>query len=925
MAEEYGKRSGMMKKFAIAILFLSFLLSVNPIMTTASSDVTYYAESEDSLAVKWLGRYSSQAPIDDGGTEIIAYDPNTYLAYSVNGSDSTLDIIDLSGLADGQTEIPLVKKIQLSDFGVNAGDLTSVAIAPDSSFIAITVPAENKVENGNVVFMSAEGNVLTTVEVGALPDMVTVTPNGSQVLVANEGEPSEDYAVNPEGSVSIIDVSNGVNEGDNLTAATATFTDEIIEEDVRKVHYDSTYAEDLEPEYIVVDDASQYGYIVLQEANAIAKLDIQSGQFLTVKSLGYKDFSIAENKLDASDKDDEINIRNWPVLSIYQPDGMDLVEINGKNYLLTANEGDAQDWDGFSEEKRVKKLVDDYQLNADLYQGYDQEELDKMVEEGLFDDEQLGRLKTSTSHPTNEEGKYEAIYAYGGRSFSIWDAETLELVYDSGSEFEEKIAAFEPEYFHSNNDEDTFESRSDDKGVEPESVITGEVNGTTYAFTGLERQGGIMVYDITNPTSPSFDSYFSSRVFQGLDLDVTSASGDVAPEGLTFIQAENSPTRKPILLAAHEVSGTIAAYEFGQSSNAALSELTVDPGEFNPEFSPEQLEYELEVPHDKEEIQISAMTQSVDAYVLVNGEDPSEPVALEEGNNEISIEVVAEDGSVSNYTIYVKRLSASMSEELQRSDNEFAVQTDIADLDENATLNLIVPEVDSELREISFTEEQVQQLKEKEITVTVEQGEIVVTFDARSFTGDAPVSLLVQKLDQDQYEYSEFALTDIYHLQFMQADQAVTNFETPVTLSFKLPEANEAASIYHWNEQDEKWDPVGGTLIDDWISAETDHFSVFTVLDSVAIAEHEEGKEIGNEDITDGKDETGETDEDNNTSTVEEEGADDEEQATSFSIENSNNSLPDTATNMYTLLVIGGSLLLIGMAIVVIRQQKNIQ
>ncbi len=917
MAEEYGKRSGMMKKFAIAILFISFLLSVNPIMTTASSEVTYHSESEDSLAVKLLGRYTSGAPLDEGGTEIVAYDPNTYLAYSVNGYEKTLDIIDLSRLADGQTEMELEKRIKLSDFGVDAGDLTSVTIAPDSSFIAVSVPAANKVENGHIVFMSTEGDVLTAVEVGALPDMVTITPDGNNVLVANEGEPSEDYSVNPEGSVSIIDVSSGVNEGNHLAVKTATFSEEIIEGDVRKVHPDSTYTEDLEPEYIVVDGTSQFGYVVLQEANAIAKLDIQTGEFLTVKSLGYKDYSLPENKLDASDKDDEINIRNWPVLSLYQPDGMDIVEINGKDYLLTANEGDAQDWDGFSEEKRVKKLVDDYQLNADLFQGYNQEELDKMVEEGLFDDEQLGRLKTSTSHPTNANGKYEAIYGYGGRSFSVWDAETLELVYDSGSEFEELIAEIEPEYFNSNNDEDTFETRSDDKGIEPESVISGEVNGKTYAFTGLERQGGIMVYDMSNPTSPSFDSYFTSRVFQGLDLDVTPASGDVAPEGLTFIKADDSPTDKPILLAAHEVSGTIAAYELGESANSLLSELKVDVGGLNPSFLPEQLEYQLEVPNEVEEIQLSAMTQSDDAYVLVNGEDPAESIALAEGNNEINVEVIAEDGSVSTYTLFVKRLFANVSEQLQPSDNSFIVETDIANLDEQATLNLVFPTDHGEVSDISFTKEQLQQIKDKDITVTIEREDIIVTFNAGSFTDEAPLSLLIETLDQAKFEDGEHALTDIYQLEFTQGDQVVSNFDVPVTLSFQLAETNEAASVYHWNEEDREWDQVGGTLHDNWISVETDHFSIFTVIDSTTLAEGEQDPN-GSENVSNGQKE------DNNPSTSDEEDQEDQEQSTSSSKEEkSNNKLPDTATNMYTFLLIGGCLLLIGMAIVVIRQQKR--
>ncbi|QXE01093.1 choice-of-anchor I family protein [Terribacillus sp. DMT04] len=563
-----------------------------PAVGHAADDLNVYSQNPgQALHIEQIGRYTSGAAVGEGGTEIVAYDANTQHAFSVNGAAKSLDILDLAALKDGK-EIPLVKRVALESFGVSASDVTSVAIHPDGSYIAVAVPSEVKTDPGHVVLLDTDGNTLASVEVGALPDMVTFTPDGTKVLVANEGEPSEDYTVNPEGSVSIINIANGT---DNLTAETAAFTDDIVEDDVRKVNPDpenSSYAENLEPEYITVDKDSRFAYVAIQESNAIAKLDLQTNSFTTVKSLGYKDFSKAGVELDPSNKDGGIEIGNWPVLGMYMPDGMTSFQSGGNTYILTANEGDAQEWDGFSEEERVADLAEEdmYALNADLYEGYNQEQLDQLIENRLFEKESLGRLKTSTVAPKNEDGKYEAVYAYGTRSFSVWDANSLQQVYDSGADFEKITAAAIPEYFNATNDEDKFDNRSDDKGPEPESVITGDVDGTTYAFIGLERTGGIMAYDMSNPASPSFSTYFTSRNFQGDEAAVDSNSGDVAPEGLTYIAADESPTNQPILLAAHEVSGTIAAYALGE-------EPAVKPA---PEEEAEQPENETKNPAEEE-------------------------------------------------------------------------------------------------------------------------------------------------------------------------------------------------------------------------------------------------------------------------------------------------------------------------------------
>lgn len=552
---------------AATVCTLSLSLFTPTIQAASPEELTYYEKGSTGLAVELVGRYSSGASIDEGGTEIVVYDPNSFRAFSVNGAEKALDILDLSSLKPSETaDIPLLKRIPLSGLGVEASDVTSVAIHPDGEFIAVSAPAVKKEQPGSIVFLTIDGEALGHVKVGALPDMLTFTPDGKQLLVANEGEPTEDYTINPQGSVSMINLSQPIEEIDDQAVTTVLFDEAIIEDDVRKVHPDSSYAEDLEPEYITIDSAGKYAYVVLQENNAMAKLDIEAQKFVSIKSLGYKDYSIPKNQLDPSNKDGGEDIRNWPVLSMYQPDGLASFEVDGQTYLLSANEGDAQDWEGFSEETRVADLAGDYQLNAELYKGYNQNRLDKLVKNGLFEEDQLGRLNTSIAHPKNEDGKYEAIYGYGGRSFSVWHADTMDLAYDSADDFEQITAEVYPEYFNSSNDEDGFDSRSDDKGPEPESVITGEVGGTDYAFIGLERQGGIMVYDLSKPTKPKFDSYFSSRVFTGPDAEVTEQSGDVAPEGLAFIPEEQSPTGQNLLLAAHEVSGTIAVYAIDEKA-----------------------------------------------------------------------------------------------------------------------------------------------------------------------------------------------------------------------------------------------------------------------------------------------------------------------------------------------------------------------
>ena len=242
------------------------------------------------------------------------------------------------------------------------------------------------------------------------------------------------------------------------------------------------------------------------------------------------------NTLDASNRDDAVNLANWPVYGMYQPDAIAAFQMGSTTYLISANEGDSRDYDGFSEEERIKDL--------DL----DPTAFPNAAE--LQEDENLGRLKTTTTLGDDDgDGDYDRLFAYGARSFSIWNGSTGALVYDSGDMLETIIAQQDPTNFNSTNDDnDSFDSRSDDKGPEPEGVTVGEIGGSLYAFIGMERMGGVMVFDISVPSAPVFIQYLNNRSFGDI------ANDDLGPEGLTFISAEDSPTYEPLLAVMNSVS-----------------------------------------------------------------------------------------------------------------------------------------------------------------------------------------------------------------------------------------------------------------------------------------------------------------------------------------------------------------------------------
>jgi 2',3'-cyclic-nucleotide 2'-phosphodiesterase / 3'-nucleotidase / 5'-nucleotidase len=495
----------------------------------------------NTIRLTEIGKYTTGV-FNQGAAEISAYDSASKRLFVVNAQAATIDILDLSD----PTSPAKISQIAVGSFGAVANSVTA-----KNGTIAVAVEAVDKTNPGKVVFYDTNGTYLKDVQVGSLPDMLTFTPDGSKVLVANEGEPG---TVDPEGSVSIIDLSGGVNNLTQANVTTVGFTsfngsEDQLRADGVRIFPGKTAAQDLEPEYIAVAPNGQTAYVTLQENNTVAVIDIATATVTALQPLGLKDHSLVGNELDASDRDNAININTWPVFGMYMPDAIATFSANGQTYYVTANEGDDR-----GENRSVRNLTLDPTAFPDA--------------STLRLDQNLGRLSVSSiDGDTDSDGDYDKLYAYGTRSFSVWDSQG-NLVYDSGDDFEQITAQQLAANFNASNDNNNFDNRSDNKGPEPEGIVVGQVGGYTYSFIGLERIGGVMVYDITNPNSPQFVQYLNNRDFsQNVQLP---GAGDLGPEGLTFISAADSPTGLPLLVVTNEISGSTTTYAIAPNDTGGI-------------------------------------------------------------------------------------------------------------------------------------------------------------------------------------------------------------------------------------------------------------------------------------------------------------------------------------------------------------------
>lgn len=493
-----------------------------------------------------LGGYSSG--LGAGSVEIVAFDPVSRRAFTVNGVNNSFDIVDLS--TPGTPT--LVQRITIAN-----GSPNSVAVS--NGRVAVAIQDSVTQNPGRVDFYSTAGALLGSATVGALPDMVTFTPDGRYALTANEGEPNAAYSVDPEGSVSIIDLAAGPAAA---TVRTVRFNDfnlggpraGEVPANLRIFGPGASVAQDLEPEYIAVTPDSRTAFVSLQENNGLAVIDVVGGSVTRLIALGFKDHNLAANAFDPSDRDGPsngtaISIRNFPVFGMYQPDAIAVLpNANGQPIVFTANEGDARDYAGFSEEVRVGAAG--YVLDPTVFPNA----------ANLKQNANLGRLNvTNRLGDLGGDNDFDAIYAFGARSMSAFNGSSGALVFDTAGDFESVTSTQVPTLFNSEGATATFDTRSDNKGPEPEALVIGDVGGRRYAFVGMERIGGAFIYDVTDPMQPQRLSYSPGQ------------GGDISPEGFAYVPPGQSPNQRALLLAAHEVSGTLGVYEVQTCAVSAVS------------------------------------------------------------------------------------------------------------------------------------------------------------------------------------------------------------------------------------------------------------------------------------------------------------------------------------------------------------------
>lgn len=590
----------MLNKSIIALSLLSLLTGCSldgddgqdgaqGVQGTAGNNGENGTNANSALNINLIGRAVLNAQSPEGAAEIVVYQASKKWIYAINssGDEAVVNIIpadtfDTAALVKDNegivTATNLASAITLSLNENTPGDANSIAIDANNQLLAVAMAATNVGEAGQIAFYNIGGDTpvfIKNVTVGALPDMVAFSHDGAKVVVANEGEPNGDYSIDPEGTISIIDITNGTIADTAMSINFQDYNNQQAELEAQGLVFanptgrtingnliNTTVAMDLEPEYVSISKDNKYAYVSIQENNALAIINLEDNS-LELKGLGFKDWSNLQ--FDASDKDGGVNFKSYPGLyGMYQPDTIASFSWKGANFIVSANEGDAREYffDVSDEADCIAKGGLDYDAKDGCLGYIDESRVEDLTLAANFDylnndDNDIGRLKVTTvKGDKNNDGQYESLYAYGARSFTIWDSNGL-VVFDSGDQIARVTASVHGNAFNNNEDENKGDTRSDDKGAEPEALTLGKVGDRLFAFVGLERMGGIMVFDITNPYDVKFQDYFYNR---GLEPSAD-ISGDLAPEGMTFVPAAQSATNEALLIVGNEISGSIAVWE----------------------------------------------------------------------------------------------------------------------------------------------------------------------------------------------------------------------------------------------------------------------------------------------------------------------------------------------------------------------------
>jgi len=492
--------------------------------------------------------------------EILAYSPHQHTLLSTLGGTNIFGVQVIELLEDGSLQER--GTINFNTVFGSLADIFSVSsTAIDSlgrGFGAVSlIPIRNGKLPGKVGFFDYRKGHLSaiiTLDVGFHPDQVKFSKDGSSLYVVNEGEFTVGGDQDAPGSISIIDLT-GITKIASLSALNKS---NVKTYDFQATHLakgltleglrinDMTTMQPyrhIEPEYLAELDNRLY--VSLQENNAIAVFDLALKKWVKIHNLG----TITQT-IDASDKDGGAFIDDQ-IAGLPMPDNLVIFQQQGKKYLITANEGDTRADKG--DRARIKDIAHhkiDSATKTKLNGIYDNFSAKKF----------LGRLDISViDGDIDKDGKIEQLTMFGTRSFSVWNAESGKLISDSGS-LETVLLSLDPARHNINNLICDFDKRSPKKGPEPEALALGELNGKKVVFIGLERQNGILAYDISNPSSLEFMGYINSM-----------EKGLVSPESILFIREKDNPTGHTLLLVGYEGNnGGIGIYSVQENSTPAI-------------------------------------------------------------------------------------------------------------------------------------------------------------------------------------------------------------------------------------------------------------------------------------------------------------------------------------------------------------------
>lgn len=545
-------------------------------------------DAPQGLTMQVIARTVLNPEEPDGAAEIVQYHADTQMAYAINSAadEPTVEVIDLTSLSSEPVDGPLnANNLNTSSIlletnvdGKALNGANSIAISDD--WMAVAMEASHGVR-GELLFYSGLNSgspaYVGAIEVGYLPDMVTFTPAGTTIVVANEGEPNGDFSNDPEGSISVINLlGNDLSTAANDLVNFRTFNNQRANLEAMGMHFptpngriingnliDSSVAQDLEPEYVTTTNS--HAYVTLQENNGLAVVNLDD-LTLSVLGLGFKDWG---SLMIDPQEDGSVTFGQYDNLyGVYMPDSIESYQWKGADFLVTANEGDAREYffDVADQAACTAAGGEDYDDDDGCLSYTDEVKVEDITfEAGVDIDPDLDDLRvTKELGDEDNDGEYEAAYAYGGRSFTIWDTNGL-VVFDSGDDVARITASVHGDAFNNNDDENEGDSRSENKGAEPEALTLGQIGERTYAFVGLERMGGIMVYDVTNPYDVRFVEYAINReLTEGLEPG--DGIGDLAPEGMKFVSAEDSSSGYPLLIVGNEVSGSVTVWQLKQES-----------------------------------------------------------------------------------------------------------------------------------------------------------------------------------------------------------------------------------------------------------------------------------------------------------------------------------------------------------------------